>query len=109
MARQATTFRIDEVAMEGLAMLGKLSGKSANYLANEAIKEYVARRSVDIENELTDTLSQLKAYRERDPAFERAIADFADAEASAKDDPAEGKVVKSAEPLQVRLRSLLNG
>jgi len=90
-------------------MLGKLTGHSANQLANEAIKEYVAKRSVDVENELQDTLSRLRAYRERDPDFESAIADVAAAEASAIHDPAEGTVVKKAEPLQVRLRNLLDG
>lgn len=109
MARQATTFRIDEIAMQGLVMLGRLSGKSANQLANEAIKEFVAKRSMEVENELTDTLSQLKAYRTRDPDFGRSIADFVETEALSIDDPVEGKAVKKAEALQVRLRSLLNG
>jgi hypothetical protein len=109
MARQATTFRIDEVVLEGLTMLGQLSGRSANQLANEAIKEYVAKRSLDVENELQGTLSRLRAYRERDPDFENAISDFAEAEVSARHDPAQGEVVKAAEPLQARLRSLLNG
>jgi predicted transcriptional regulator len=109
MTRRATTFRIDEVAQEGLALLGRLSGRSANQLVNEAIKEFVAKRSLEIENELQETLSDLRAYRKRDPGFERAIADLAEAEASAAHDPAEGEVVKKSEALRVRLHGLLDG
>jgi predicted DNA-binding protein len=109
MDRKATTFRIDEVAQEGLAMLSRLSGRSANQLVNEAIKAYVAKRSLEVESELQETLSELRAYRLRDPDFESAIADIAKAEASATHDPAEGEVVSKSEPLRVRLRGLLNG
>ena len=109
MDRKATTFRIDEIAQEGLAMLGRLSGRSANHLVNEAIKEYVAKRSLEVESELQETLSELRAYRMRDPDFESAIADIAKAEASAAHDPADGEVVKRSKPLRVRLRGLLNG
>lgn len=42
------------------------------------------------------TLESLKKYRERDPNFEQAIRDFAEAEVKyGKDDPAEGKVIVS--------------
>jgi predicted transcriptional regulator len=109
MSRRATTFRIDEVAQEGLSILSKLSGRSSNQLVNEAIKEFVAKRSLEIESDLEATLAELRSYRKRDPDFEKAIADFARMETSASDDPAEGEVVVKSEPLRVRLRGLLNG
>jgi len=44
----------------------------------------------EVEADLEATPERLRAYRERDPNFERAIADYVDAEASLKEDPAEG-------------------
>lgn len=109
MTRRATTFRIDEVAQEGLSMLSKLSGRSSNQLVNEAIKEFVAKRSLEIESDLQATLADLRAYRKGDPNFDAAIARTAEIETSVLDDPAEGKVVTKARPLKARLRSLLDG
>ncbi|HSG40213.1 MAG TPA: hypothetical protein VLE27_11290 [Thermoanaerobaculia bacterium] len=40
---------------------------------------------------LDATLQDLRAYRESDPQFERAITDYVDAEASLQKDPAEGQ------------------
>jgi predicted transcriptional regulator len=109
MTRRATTFRIDEVSQEGLSLLSKLSGRSSNQLVNEAIKEFVAKRSLEIEDDLKATLADLRAYRLRDPNFDAALAKAAEIEASVTDDPAEGKVVTETEPLKVRLRGLLDG
>jgi hypothetical protein len=43
------------------------------------------------EVDLEASLQDLRAFRRRDPDFERAIADYIDAEASLKEDPAEGQ------------------
>lgn len=40
---------------------------------------------------LESTLKSLRAYRKSDPNFERAIADYVDAEASLQEDSAEGQ------------------
>jgi hypothetical protein len=37
------------------------------------------------------TLESLRAYRQSDPNFERAVADYVDAESSLQEDPAEGQ------------------
>ena len=94
MTMKATTFRIEPVAMEGLMKLSKILDKSLNKLANDAISEYVARRTLALEGELESTLEDLRAYRKRDPNFEQSFAKFIEAEiaVSAKDDPAEGTV-----------------
>lgn len=92
MAGKATTFRIEPAAMEGLAKLSTILNRPLNKLANEAIREYVARRSIELERELETTLEDLRAYRRRDPDFEQSIAKFVEAELSVKDDPAEGSV-----------------
>ncbi|HEX4966083.1 MAG TPA: hypothetical protein VF173_35060 [Thermoanaerobaculia bacterium] len=41
--------------------------------------------------DLEATPEALRAYRKSDPNFEQAIADYVDAEASLKEDPAEGQ------------------
>jgi len=106
----ATTFRLDAYCREGLARLSKLWHQPANKIVNEAVREYLARQTAKVENELTETLKDLRAYRKRDPDFKNAIAAFADAEVSASGDPAEGRVVKkSAGPAQAAVRGLLDG
>ena len=93
MMKKATTFRIEPVAMEGLTKLGSLLKMPLNKLANEAVRDYVARRTLEVEVDLASTLEDLRNYRKRDLKFERSIAKFVEAEVSAKRDPAEGRVV----------------
>lgn len=92
MSGKATTFRIDPIVEEGLAKLSAILHRPRNKLVNEAIREYVARRTLTLTSELESTLEDLRAYRERDPDFDQAIAQFADAELAARSDPAEGTV-----------------
>ena len=47
---------------------------------------------IELERKLETTLEDLRAYRRRDPDFERSIAKLVEAELSLKDDPAEGSV-----------------
>lgn len=108
MERIATTFRIDPAVKIGLSKLSKIKHKSLNQLVNEAIKEYVARRTLEVENDLESTLEDLRAYRKSDPDFERAIADVVEAEATAKQDPAEGQVVMEAGRTEAVVLDLLN-
>ena len=94
MTAKATTFRLDPEVKAQLTTLSGILDQSLNRLANEAIREYVARRTQDVEAELEATLEKLRAYRKADPGFRRAIEDAAAAEAvvAAADDPAEGRV-----------------
>ena len=65
-----------------------------NGLVNEALRDYVDRRSRAVEHDLELTLARLRAYRRRDPRFEEARAVVVDAEAAlGREDPAEGKIV----------------
>ena len=52
-----------------------------NQLVNEAVKDYVERRSREVEHGLEATLAKLRAYRQRDPHFKEAIGALVDAEA----------------------------
>ena len=116
---KATTFRIEPVAMDGLVKLSKILDKSLNKLANDAISEYVARRTLALEGELQSTLDDLRAYRKRDPNLEQSFAKFIEAEVAvaAKDDPAEGSVfieegeadaVGEVGPAQIAVLKVLN-
>jgi len=108
MTMKATTFRIEPVAMDGLVKLSKILDKSLNKLANDAIREYVARRTLALEAELESTLEDLRAYRQRDPNFEQSIAELIEAEVSTKHDPAEGKDTTEIGPTQAKVLGLLN-
>src|SRR4051794_28644737 len=103
MAGKATTYRIDPVVQAGLSMLSRVLGRPQNQLVNEAVRDFVARRSQEVEKDLEATLEALRAYRESDPDFERAIADYVDAEASLKEDPAEGQGAEGMGPAQKRV------
>ncbi|HEV7880755.1 hypothetical protein [Bradyrhizobium sp.] len=65
--KKATTFRIEETTMSGLEKLSAILNKPLNKLANEAVREYVARRISEVEIDLASTLEDLRAYRKTDP------------------------------------------
>ena len=108
MERVATTFRIDPLVKAGLSKLSKLLRSSLNQLANEALKEFVARRTLEVEGELESTLEDLRAYRKSDPDFERAIAEFVEAEMTVEHDPAEGRLVTEPGRNETVVLNLLN-
>lgn len=109
MIRKATTYRIDPAVQAGLTLLSKVLGRPQNQLVNEAVRDFVVRRSREVELDLEATLESLRVYRKSDPNFERAIADYVDAEASLKEDPAEGQRTVDIGPAQARVLELLNG
>ena len=106
---RGTTYRIDPIVQAGLSTLSKLLGQSQNQLVNEAVRDFVARRTREVEMDLDATFEALRADRKSDPNFERAIADYVDAEASLKEDPAEGQRASDIGPAQARILELLDG
>ena len=105
---RATTFRIEPDVQERLSMLAKSLKRPLNQLVNDAVKMYVERRSKELEGDLEATLSKLRAYRDSDPDFERAIAAFAEAEVTLED-PLEGQRMEELGPAQTKVYELLNG
>jgi predicted transcriptional regulator len=114
MARVAFTLRMNAEERAALENLSKVEGRPINQLLNEAIKSYLSRRGQK-EQKLEAHLAGLRAYRKRDPKFERAVAEFVEAEASLQD-PLEGEAVngefvdgqfKPAGPVQSKIRELL--
>jgi len=89
-----TTFRIDPAIRARLKYLSEVLGKRQNELVNEALKEYVARRSELLARELEKTAKRLRAYNQADPDFDAVIKATSQAEGQAKKDPAEGELFK---------------
>jgi predicted transcriptional regulator len=94
MPHKATTVRLEPTLQQGLETLSKALKRPMNHLINEALHDYVSRRSLEVEQDLKQTLTALQAYRRRDPNFKAAIAAAAKAEARhTQSDSMDGKVV----------------
>jgi predicted DNA-binding protein len=120
MLPKATTFRLEPTLQAGLENLSKILKRPMNQLVNEALKDYVSRRSRAAEKDLQVALGTLRAYRRRDPNFKEAIAAAAKAEAQyVNSDPVEGQVVigelvegqvvEEAGPVLTEIHQLLHG
>jgi predicted DNA-binding protein len=114
MARQrsnrpkATTFRLNPELQKGLTLLSQILKKPQNRLVNEAVEDFLKTRSAKVESDLEQILKRVRAYRDKDPNFEIAIAAFVDAEASlGAEDPAEGHTQPKAGPAQTLVHELL--
>jgi len=122
MTRKASTFRIAPPVQSALETLSRVLKRPMNQLVNEAVRDYVERRSLAAERDLELTLARLRAYRKRDPHFKAAIGAVVEAEAAyGTEDPAEGKVVvgklvdgklvesiDGTSPLRTDIRRILN-
>jgi hypothetical protein len=101
---KATTVRLQAELLAGLALLQRILKKPMNRMINEAVRSYVERQSSEVEADLQQVLERVKAYRRSDPGYKRLWAEFVDAEARhGKDDPIEGRI-KSAGPVQSKVR-----
>jgi hypothetical protein len=97
------TLRLAPDYEAGLALLKGVLGTPVNKMVNEAVGEYLRKRSAEVEADLTGVLAQVKAYRRADPRFKQARARFVDAEARLRgDDPLEGVVVDVQPPAAKR-------
>jgi predicted transcriptional regulator len=106
---KATTFRLEPKLQEGLTMLSTILKKPLNSLVNEAVEDFLETRSSEAQANLEETLNRLRAYRQKDPKFEAAIAAFVDAEAKlGAEDPAEGRLKPTIGPVETLIHKLLN-
>jgi predicted transcriptional regulator len=106
MANKATTVRLDPAIKDRLNKLSALTDQSINDLTNEALREFIQNRSLELEKALEATLENVRAVRKSDPGFKRGIAAFAKAEAALKHDPAEGKIITELTPAQKKVRGM---
>lgn len=107
---KVTTLRLPQPLHRKLELLQQVLGKPLNRLVNEAVDDYVERRTAEVELDLEETLRRVKAARKKQPKFKHAIAELAAAETRyAKNDPVEGTVAQTAEPgpAQSLVRSML--
>lgn len=93
-----------------------------NQLVNEALEDFVAQRSRQVEQDLEAALARLRSHRTRDPHFKEAIAAAVEAEGQhGRNDPAQGEVVigkfvkgrliespEDTGPVQSKIHRLLN-
>jgi len=110
---RATTLRLDPELQRGLEMLREITKVPMNRLVNEAVDAYVKKRSPEVATGLGGMLSKLEAYRQKDPEFDLAIRQVADAEVGViGTDPAEGQAhtldVPVAGPTHRMVRGLLS-
>jgi hypothetical protein len=119
-AVKTKTLRLSPEFEAGLALLKGVLGVPVNKMVNEAVGEYIRKRSAEVEADLTGVLDQVKAYRRADPHFKQARARLVEAEArGGRRDPVEGVVIdvepppakrrtsKAAGPSQTMIRDLL--
>lgn len=122
MTRKASTFRIEPSVRNALEHLSEVLNRPMNQLVNEALEDFVAQRSRQVEQDLEAALARLRSHRARDPHFREAIAAAVESEARhGRDDPAQGEVVigklvegqliespEDAGSVQTRIHRLLN-
>ena len=106
--RKATTVRLHAELIAGLALLQRILKKPMNRMINEAVRHYVERQSSQVETDLQQVLERVRAYRRSDPGYRKLWAEFVNAEARhGKNDPVEGRI-KSAGPVQSKVRDILS-
>ena len=105
-AVKAKTLRLAPEFEAGLALLKGVLGVPVNKMVNEAVGEYIRKRSAEVEADLTGVLEQVKAYRRADPHFKQARSRLVEAEAlGSRHDPVEGVVVDVEPPAAKRRAS----
>ncbi len=68
-----TSIRLDKEVEQPLALLASKLDRSRNYLINQAIKEYIARQSME-EKRWQDTLAALESVESGDVVSESEVA-----------------------------------
>ncbi|MBI3490263.1 MAG: hypothetical protein HY047_00440 [Acidobacteria bacterium] len=108
------TVRLAPELQRGMDILRIALKRPVNKMINEAVKGFIQKRTAEVETDLAGMLSQIKAHKRRDPKFDAAFDEWADAEAKfGGEDPAEGVVEPETVdakvgPTQTLVRELLN-
>ena len=104
-AVRTKTLRLQPSYEKGLVILKRILKMPINKMVNEAVGEYIQRRTAEVESELTTTLAQLHEYRLADPDFVAARRAFIEGEALyGKDDPMEGRIVHVKVPARAAVK-----
>jgi hypothetical protein len=100
MDRVSTTVRMDRATRDVLEVISKAKGLAINVLVNRAISAFVDREAGAIEQDLSETLARVRAYRSTHRDHAAAIQAVVDAEMSAPD-PAEADRVFADKPHEI--------
>ncbi len=106
MERTSFTLRLDPELYDALSSLSSVVHQSMNQLVTDAVSNYVRQRSSEVERDMENTLARIRKYAEKDPGYEHAIAEFADAETRYQD-PLEGIPDTTLTDTQAEIRELL--
>ena len=106
MERKTFSLRLPPKLYDALSTLSGVAHRSMNELISEAVQKYVVTESEAQAQDIEKTLQRLRAYRESDPDFKQAFAEFVDAEVS-YDDPLEGEPYEVESPVRSKVQSLL--
>jgi|SRR5579864_1906308 len=102
---QHCNFRIDPEQLKALENISKIQGLTVNELLRDAIKNYLNRRD---RSSLERTMSALRAYRQKNPGFKKAIDEFVEAEAILNDPLESGLMQEQLGPVQRKIRDILD-
>ena len=106
MKRKTFTLRMPPKLYNALSTLSGVARRSMNDLISEAVLKFVAAESKVQARDLEKTLENLRTYVDNDPDFEKAIAEFAAAEAEHAD-PLEGQAYEAKGPVRTQVEALL--
>jgi len=108
----ATTFRLDPAVQAGLALRSEVEGRPQNQLVNEAVREWLDKRTQEVAVDLGATLDRLRVFPASDPSGERSMEAAMQAEAAVEHDPAQGVRIaleRATGPASARMLDALSG
>lgn len=97
MSGVATTIRLEEEIRDALRTVSQARRLSMNAIVNVALDRFLKEETAALENDLSEILERVRAYRKFDPDFSIANKAVVKAEAELESDPAEGRIVPPAE------------
>lgn len=106
MERKTLTLRLPPKLYNALSTLSGVAHRSMNDLISEAVQRFVITESEAQARDMEKTLERLRAYRESDPDFKKALAEFVEAEVK-YDDPLEGQPYDVKGPVRTKVEALL--
>ena len=104
MKRQTLTLQLPPKLYDALSTLSSTTHRSMNDLISEAVQRFVITESEA--RDMEKILERLRAYRESDPDFKKALAEFVETEVR-YDDPLEGESYDVKGPVRTKVETLL--
>jgi len=90
----------------------EVEGRPQNQLVNEAVREWLDKRTQEVAVDLGATLDRLRVFPASDPSGERSMEAAMQAEAAVEHDPAQGVRIaleRATGPASARMLDALSG